>query len=362
MKFGTSSKLYNESDTDSTSETSTAASILVSQIVFYLYLIVDIPSVLCSLILFYYFLHLPELRQQHYAHQIMLYPLFSAFLITAIDIPLILAHLKDKYYITSMKNPESFCIFWIIYDDTLWSINLWMLALLSLERYLLIFFKPLVMKNKKRRFCLYYVPVVVVVPFIFFWNVYLVAMYPCTEIQFEFTTILCGAPCYQNEASKILLNFDWIISGLVPVFLTVLFTLLLILHVLYQRHKIRRHLAQLQTWKRTRKMFLQLLPITSIFLFFTMPVIIVGLLALSDPWYSTTLYFYINFLTYFLPLFAPFAILSKQKVIQRRLLALFCPRRFNQIMPVMRTANSMRAVNIHAARKVPANIAPSIHS
>lgn len=340
--------------TNSSSNITTTSTSLPLRVFFYMFLLLDIPSVLCSLSLFYYYFSLPELRQ-HYAHQMIFYLLAIAFLVTAIDMPIILAYLQDNHNIASMKHPDLFCGFWRVYDYCTWSLNLWIMALFSLERYLVIFFKPIVMKNKKRRFFMYYVPVTVAILFAFFWYLYLLVLFPCTDPQFDFTQFLCSTPCYAIEASAILRNFDWIIGGLLPVFLTIFFTLVLILHVVYQRHKISRSLAQRETWKRTRKMFLQLLPITWIFLSFTLPLITVGLLAISDPWYSTIPYFYVSFLYYCLPLLVPFAVLSKQKVIQRRLLVLFRIRPLNRIAPMMATGLPMRINNSQETRKITEN-------
>jgi hypothetical protein len=101
-------------------------------------------------------------------------------------------------------------------------------------------------------------------------------------------------------------------------------------------------------------MFLQLLPITFIFLLFNMPLIIVGLLAISNPWYDTTPYFYANYLTYCLSLFMPFAVLSKQTAIKKRLFTLLRLRQFNRTAPTAITALPMRLANTQATQKVAA--------
>jgi len=178
-----------------------------------------------------------------------------------------------------------------------------------------------------------------------------VALYPCAKTQFDFTQMVCGFPCYKNVGSVMILNTDWALADLLPVFLTILFILILISHVLYQRHKISRRLVRQDTWKRTRKMFFQLVPIAFIFLVFNMPLIIVGLLAISNPWYNTTPYFYVNSLSYGLSLCMPFAVLSKQTAIQRRLSTLLRLRRFNQIVPIITIGLPMRLLNTQTAQQ-----------
>jgi hypothetical protein len=341
-----------DNDTNVSTDTTSVSVSLEEQFVFYIFLLLDIPSVLCSLVLFYCFICVPELRQQRHANQMIIYLLVGTFLVTIVDIPLILPYLQNHYYIRFMKYPDSFCVFWVMYDYGMYSLNLWLMALVCLERYLLIFFKQLVMKNKKRRFCLYYVPVTIIILFVVFWYLYLVALYPCAKTQFDFTQMVCGFPCYKVVGSVTVLNSDWATADLLPVFLTILFILILILHVLYQKHKITRHLVRQDAWKRTRKMFLQLVPIALIFLIFNMPLIIVGLLAISDPWYNTTPYFYVNSLSYCLSLFMPFAVLSKQATIRKQLFNLLRSAGLNRIAPVTITAMPMRLMNTQVNQKM----------
>jgi hypothetical protein len=344
-------------ETDYNTETKSSADAVISsvpvpkQVVFYIFLLLDIPSVLCSLLLFYYFIFLPELRHSRESHQIIIYLLLGSFLVTAIDIPLILPYLQNCYYILSMKYPSSFCIFWIMHDYGMYSINLWLMALVFLERYLLIFFKQTVTKNKRRRFFLYYAPIILIILFVVLWYLYLVVLYPCAQTHFDFTQILCGFPCYKNVGSETIQNIDWALADLLPVFLTILFIFILISHVLYQRHKVSRRLMQQQTWKRTHKMFLQLLPITFIFLIFSMPLIIVGLLSISNQWYNEMLYFYADFLSYCLSLFMPFAVLSRQMVIRKRLSILLRLRHLNRAAPATTAAFQMRLRTIQLPKQ-----------
>lgn len=325
---------------------------LPNQIVFYIFLLLDIPSVLCSFILFYYLIGLRAIGQQRYSNHTIIYLLLGSFIVTSFDIPLILPYLQNDYYIQSMKYPNSFCVFWVMLDYGMYSVNLWLMSYACLERYLLIFFKELIMRTNKRRFMMYYVPVIMIYLFDIFWYLYLVALYPCDKSQFDYTQTVCGFPCYKIVATPTIITIDWTIADLLPVFLTILFILILICHVLYQRHKINKHLIQRETWKRTRKMFFQLVPIAFIFLIFNMPLIIVGLLAISNPWYNTIPYFYVNSLSYCLSLTMPFAVLSKQTQIRNRLSTFLRLRRLNRIVPNTMTGLPMRLKNTLTARNV----------
>lgn len=111
-------------ESNSTAESSAEYISTGSQMFFYIFLLLDIPSILCCSLLFYYFIRIPELHQQHYSHQMMIYLLINSFLIIAIDIPLMLPYLQGYYYITTMTNPSSFCLFWKIFDYSMCSLNL----------------------------------------------------------------------------------------------------------------------------------------------------------------------------------------------------------------------------------------------
>jgi hypothetical protein len=79
-------------------------------------LLLEIPSIPCSLLLFYYFARLPEVRQQYPSNQTNIYLRFGTFLVTVFDIPIILSYLQNNFFIALLKNPISFCMFWYIYD------------------------------------------------------------------------------------------------------------------------------------------------------------------------------------------------------------------------------------------------------
>ncbi|CAF1163081.1 unnamed protein product [Adineta ricciae] len=321
---------------EATKDGDTQPSSLSVQFIYYTFLLLDIVSVPCSFIIFYYFIRSPELRHQRESNHLIIHLLIGTSLVTAVDVPLIIPYLQNHYYIASMAYPTRFCIFWIMYDYGMYSVNLWLMAFTGLERYLQIFHKQVILKNRIIRFCFYYLSSVLIITIVFFWYLYLVALYPCDQSQFDVTQMLCGFPCYKIDTNILLQNIDWIFADLLPLFLAVFFILLLLAHTLYQRIKANKHLIQQSIWKRTRKMILQLLPIATIFLIFNLPLITVGLLAISNPWYNTTPYFYANCLSYGLALCMPFAILSKQKLIRKRFISLVRPNRMNRTTPQTR--------------------------
>ncbi|UJR12517.1 hypothetical protein I4U23_016692 [Adineta vaga] len=303
---------------------------LSRQITFYIFLLIDIPSILCSLLLFYNFLHFHD---QHPSNRMLISLLIGSFLINTIDIPMIIIHFHDIYYIESMGSPKTYCIFWILCDYILYSLNLWLLSLSCFERYFMIFYKHLIIRNHLLNILLYYISLIIIILFPFLWYIYLIFIYPCEQNNFDYLQIACSVSCYETVGDTIIQNLDWILANLLPTFLVMFFIFLIIFRVIYQKYKISRNLMQRRIWKRTRKMFLQLLPIGFLFLLFNIPLITTGMLGVSDPWFYTSPYYYTNLLSYFLPLLFPFAILIKQEQIQKTFMKLFKIRRTIRIQP-----------------------------
>ena len=84
--------------------------LLVRHIMFYVISLLDFLSICCSLLLFYYFIQLRELRNL-FSNQIIICLLFWSFLVTTVDIPLTLPFLYDYFYIATLRNPHAFVSF-----------------------------------------------------------------------------------------------------------------------------------------------------------------------------------------------------------------------------------------------------------
>lgn len=357
MTFNMSTTSYLNIGTSSSTDATPISVPLENQIVFYIFLLLEIPSVSCSLLLFYYFARISEVHQQYPANQTIIYLLLSTFLVNVIDIPIILSYLQNFFFIELLKNPISFCMFWYIYDCGMYALNLWLMALFAFEHYLSIFFKQVIMRNSNRRFIMYYLSAAIITLFVFGWFTYFVVFYPCEQIYFDFTMMDCNLPCFLMDGSLALQNGNMILLDLLPSFLTVLFTSILISHVIYQKRKINKHLMRQDTWKRTRKMFLQLLPVTFAFLLCNLPLIIVVLLAVVNPWFFTTPYFYANNLTYCWSLLMPFAILSKQSAMKKRLFNLLRLTRFNRTVPITTGRERMQLRNNQTTQRTAGKVA-----
>ena len=71
------------------------AELVQAQMVFFFFVVFDAPSVLCSLMVLYYFARLRELRRQYPANQIIIYLLIGSFMLTVVDV-LLIRHVFDQ--------------------------------------------------------------------------------------------------------------------------------------------------------------------------------------------------------------------------------------------------------------------------
>ncbi|UJR20151.1 hypothetical protein I4U23_023283 [Adineta vaga] len=117
-------------------------------------------------------------------------------------------------------------------------------------------------------------------------------------------------------------TIDWILSSFIPVVLTVIFNVLLILRVIYQKYRMRRG----RTWRTTRKLALQLFSISFLFLSIYLPYVLIALIRLwFDP--SFLMFFgvlYLVYIAYLVPLLMPFICLVSLPEIVLRMKKLCC--------------------------------------
>ena len=103
--------------------------------------------------------------------------------------PLVLFHL---YTGASLSQSEEFCKFWSVQDFVLGGIILMLMSYGSVERNLLIFYRPFLFRHL---IVLHHVPIVlcIVYPLVFYTSI--IYGYPCVN-ALDYTMNLCGGPCF----------------------------------------------------------------------------------------------------------------------------------------------------------------------
>ncbi|CAF1287391.1 unnamed protein product [Adineta steineri] len=228
-----------------------------------------IPSIICYIFIFSQFIRSRELFKRLNNH-IILALLLISFIQVITELPLTLIVLHTGFVAVQSS---SFCLFWVVYNYSLFVIGLMYMAYGCVERYFLIFYRA---SFNKHLILFHYIPLLFLLiypPLLYFG---LVVIYPC-QTYFDYTQIVCAGACYQYEFSLGL--FDWFTNICTPVVLSVIATALLIVRVLIQKRRVN----QREIWRRNRKMVVQLASISIMYMIIWIPSVICFVVPLIVP-------------------------------------------------------------------------------
>ncbi|CAF1129157.1 unnamed protein product [Adineta steineri] len=264
---------------------------------FWLFLIVVIPSSFCILFNLYYFLVDRTLRQGLNNHVIIIILIFD-FLYNIFNI----IWLTYFYYMgDSLSLRSSFCLIWLYIDYTGYLLLLLLAAWGSIERHILIFNKNIFLR-KKKRFLFHYFPIIIIIIYSFFYCI-IIYFFRSSVIAPNYVKSRCNLTYYTNDTSLIGI-WDSLINNILPTLIIVIFSLTLLLRVWYRKYRM----GQRFHWRNYKKLTIQSLSISVIYIILYFPSIILNLaytIGLSSnigaDLYSSTLY-----LSYFVGLFIPF--------------------------------------------------------
>jgi len=312
----------------------------------WLLLVPLIPSIMVSIFDLYHFLSSRATRRALQNHVIILFLSFG-LIETLTDI---VWHIHFYRTDTALSSTHAFCLIWVYVSAAMYISMHFLMTWASIERHILIF-HPDWFATKIKRFFFHYLPLAICVlyPKIFYFFIFFIR--PC-ESEFNYKIRLCNLYTCVVTIRWISL-WDSIGHYIIPAFATVIFSVALLIRVLYRRYVVRRRIE----WRNYKKLAAQLLPITSLYIVLQVPPIIFyaaysgGLpRTVASSYYSDTLYF-----TYWIVLLMPFAsALSLPELGTKcRNIVLFWQRR-NIVVPQMLP---MVPLKIH---RIPA-IIPAIH-
>ncbi|CAF1180819.1 unnamed protein product [Adineta steineri] len=295
MSFGNSSN--NDGDSFSISEIS-----IPRPVRFWLMLLFNIPSVVCS---FFLILHIIMNRTHRHAlhnHTILLLLIFN-LPVQLIDINFYLIFFS---YGSVQPSQPIICLLWWLADYGFYVGGIVLMAWLAIERHIFIFHDRLLL-NRRGRFLFHYLPLVTIVTYILLFYLIVIFLLPC-ENTYLYTVPVCGgSPCYQSYG--ILGMWEYTVHSITPVLLEGIASITLILRVQMQR----RRLHQSNQWRKQRRMIIQLLLVSGLNVGINFPsniLLIAHLCGLpSDYGAEAVLYFY--FLYYFTICLFPFISLSQ---------------------------------------------------
>ena len=287
---------------------------------FWLFLVLVIPAVLCSFFVLYHLLTERSSRQALHNHAIIVILLLN-LIYQLIDIPL---HLQ--YFRTGLIRPtiSALCLFWWFIDYGFFFINLVLLMWSSFERHIIIFHTWLLATRWKRLF-VHYLPIgMIVLLLLTFYGVAIFAP-PCKN-EFDFTADLCGmGGCYGSVPFFGLI--ERIGLAILPMCLIVIFSIGLLMRVVRQKYRVRRVVE----WGKQRKLTLHLISISSIYLCFDGPLTIISLVRLSgQPSWAHDVYPIFFYISYFPILLLPMVCIGLLPGLRKKVKC-FDPRRSQRI-------------------------------
>ncbi|CAF2878418.1 unnamed protein product [Rotaria sp. Silwood2] len=251
------------SDINSSNEDTTVlpSEIVIPRLIrFWIILLVYIPSVMCSLFILYNFIVHRTLRQALHNHVIGLL-LFINFIVQLTSIPWTL-----NYYRTGNVWPQNsfFCLTWAFIDEALYIITTILFAWATIERHMLIFHDHL-FSTKYKLIFFHYVPIAIILLYCISYNIIIIIFPPC-ENTYDYSQLACGNPlCYYEFLSAAM--WDVIVNDIIPTIVIICFSIALLLRVLHKKFRMNRPIR----WRNHRKMTIQVLAISVLYLFIYIP-------------------------------------------------------------------------------------------
>jgi len=286
---------------------------------FWIFLPFEIVSIICSIFVLGHLLFNRVLRHAPYNHIIILL-LCINLIVQLTDIPWIL-----NYYRLGHVWPatHTFCMIWIFIDDGLYIATTTLFAWATIERHILIFHHQWMLIRIKFIF-IHYFPIVFLSLYCLCYSLVVIIFPPCENI-FDYTLVVCGYPLCYYENTLVGL-WDVIVNHIIPTFVIILCSITLLGRILYQKNRAR----QLIRWRKHRKMAIQLLSISILYLILYIPGMLLEfayLCGISED-IGADFMLYAKFFSYYIYLLFPFVCAASLPNLKRKIKNIFpCWRR-----------------------------------
>ena len=261
-----------------------------------LYLLVLIPSIVCCLIVLSYLVFDRALRQALHNHAIII--ILFLTLIQQVTIYPWMIHFSIRE--GEWQRSLIFCEIWTYLDWSIYITQMILFAWATMERHILIFHERWLI-TKKNRFLIHYLPYIFILLYCF--NIYTMAFfYPPCENLLKSSVSYCLSICLSNY--YIFYMWESIVHQLIPVVIIVVFSIGLLVRTVWHKHRMH----QAVQWRKHRKMTVQLLSITLVYLVFSFPstVVYTATFFISVEVVTDAAFQYTGFLSYFTFLVFPF--------------------------------------------------------
>ena len=226
-------------------------------------------------------------------HHAVLLLIVLSFLYTSFDLPFSINYFRLGYH---PYRSIPFCLWWYWLDYSLIAMSLFLTATASIQRHILIFHSQW-LNVRRTRILLHYIPLIISLAYPALFYIVLMFLYPC-EVYFDSSVGWCAYPCYLDNI--LLYNVDWLVNNILPVFTIALANLTLVIRVIRSMRKIRH--SQSQTWKRQKRLTLQLFAFSFLYVIVFVPtclLAIIRVLALPNLYVETPGLYYMYHMIYF---------------------------------------------------------------
>jgi hypothetical protein len=280
---------------------------------FWSYLIFLIPSIICSLFALYHLLFDRTLRHALNNHVIIV-TLIIGLICEVTDYPWLLYY----YFHEGMwERSFTFCQIWGFIDWGLYITQTVLFAWATIERHILIFHDRWLL-TKKKRFFIHYLPLIALL--LYCLTLYsIVYFFPPCQNSVNYFYVTCFDAClFDGGAFSI---FDTVIDEVSPIFVIVISSIALLLRILWYKCHLRRPIQ----WRKHRKMTIQLLSISFLYLVFPLPFTLVDFMLVCGFPLDNLVNFrqYTLFLNYFMMLFFPFICILSLSELRTKFINIF---------------------------------------
>jgi len=172
----------------------------------------------------------------------------------------------------SFSPTSTFRLIWGYLDWAFYALQLILYDWITIEKHILIFHDHLLSTARKRIFVHYLPPIIITIYCLLYYAIVFFAS-QC-ENNFDNLTIPSCFPCtYENN---VLNMYETIGHSILPILIIVISSAILLFRVLWQKYHAHRQIH----WRRYRKMTIQVLSISSLYLIFPFPYYLITILHL----------------------------------------------------------------------------------
>ncbi|CAF1570332.1 unnamed protein product [Adineta steineri] len=258
------------SDTNITSNDDTSLFDIDTQqfyaIQFWIFLFLIVPSMIFALFALYHLLRERALRQALHNHIIIILLIINLFY-QMTDMCLFIHYFRS--YQSFMPTPI-FRLIWGYIDWSIYTLQFFLYAWVTVERHILIFHDHL-LSTRKKRFFIHYLPPVTLTIYCLLYHAVVFFTTLC-ENAFDNIATPVFYPCEFYDG--VFGTYELVAHGIIPCFAIVILSIALLFRAVWKRYHMHRQIQ----WRQYRKMTLQVIIISTIYLILPFPYMIINFL------------------------------------------------------------------------------------